>query len=396
MTKKRIEFSPQIKEIISKRAGFKCSFPNCNKTLIGPGVNNDQTINIGECAHIFSAAENGPRTDGGLDEIELKRPENGIYLCRTHHKIVDRKAKDNKYTSDLLTRYKTRHEFQISAELGEYMYPFNWINKIKISGTNLENVLSINLGKVTLLTGSNGTGKSTVIEILDSTFEQRILPRWNKPDIKFSTEIKIDNPVLSKFTSKIRHNYLHYSINDLVQPFVPYDFFVLNLSDTNEKAEDDLKYIASHFGKDRAFLKSMLLTTGIKHGLRTKSIELKEKRKIPYPVEKLYVDIGNNRTQSFKSCSSTEQNSVILDIAISIATEVAKFKSVLFLVDWTKTNNFSDGNIEKYLNYLQSSNAHFQTVFASHNERPNLDWSGWAIAKFIKEEENIMVIQNEK
>ncbi len=116
----RVEFDDKTKEIIARRAGYKCSFPSCNKTLVGPGVENNESITIGECAHIFSAVPKGPRTDGGLSDAELKRPENGIYLCRNHHKIVDSKAKDNKYTSDLLTRYKSRHEFLISAELGEY------------------------------------------------------------------------------------------------------------------------------------------------------------------------------------------------------------------------------------------------------------------------------------
>lgn len=131
----RVEFDDKTKEIIARRAGFKCSFPGCNKILVGPGVQYNESITIGECAHIFSAVPKGPRTDGGLSEDELKRPENGIYLCRNHHKIVDSKARDNKYTSDLLTRYKNRHEFLISAELGEYTYPLNWINHIKIEGT---------------------------------------------------------------------------------------------------------------------------------------------------------------------------------------------------------------------------------------------------------------------
>jgi len=393
---KRVEFDEKTKEIIARRAGFKCSFPSCNKTLVGPGVNNNESITIGECAHIFSAVPKGPRTDGGLDESELKRPENGIYLCRNHHKIVDRKAKDNKYTSDLLTRYKNRHEFLISAELGEYTYPLNWINYLKISGTIFKSPLEINLGKVTLVTGENGTGKSTIVEILYSYFEQKILPRWNKPKFTFSTEINLDNPVLSTFTATIKNNQLFYSIKKEQQPFVPYDFFVLYLRETIHSNTDDLKTIADCFGLDRAFVKSMLTTSGIKHGLRTKRMEIEETRAKPYPVDKLKVDVGNWWPQSFGSCSGTEKSSVILDIAISFATEISKFKSVLLLIDWSPTYSFDDLNIKKYLDYLQSTQAHFQTIFVSHNPRPKLDWSGWAIAKFINTNEGIKVVQNEK
>lgn len=127
---KRAEFSPATKEIIAKRAGYRCSFPGCHKVLVGPGVYNDEYITIGECAHIFSAVKKGPRSDGGLTESNLKRSENGIFLCRNHHKIVDSKSKDNRYASELLIRYKNRHEFIISSEIGEYLYPLNWINTI--------------------------------------------------------------------------------------------------------------------------------------------------------------------------------------------------------------------------------------------------------------------------
>jgi len=394
--KDRIEFDEKIKDIIARRAGFKCSFPGCNKTLVGPGVNNDDSITIGECAHIFSAVPKGPRTDGGLTEKELKRPENGIYLCTNHHKIVDRKSKDNKYTSDLLTRYKNRHEFLISAEMGEYMYPLNWINCLKITGNIFTNPIQVNLGKVTLFTGENSTGKSTIIEILYSYFSQRIIPRWNKPKSEFSTEINLDNPVLSNFTATIKNNQLFYSIKNEKQPFVPYDFFVLYLRETIKSNTDDLKKIADCFGLDRSFVKSMLLTTGIKHGLTTKRIKVEEIRTKPYLVDSLKVDIGTMGLQSFSMYSGTERSSVILDIAISFATEISKFKSVLLLIDWPPIYNFDDSNIKPYLDYLQSSKAHFQSIIVSHNPRPNLDWSGWAIAKFKKTDGIISIKQNEK
>lgn len=392
----RIEFSEITKDIIARRAGFKCSFPGCNKTLVGPGVENDKYITIGECAHIFSAVAKGPRTNGGLSDAELKRPENGIYLCRNHHKIVDGKAKDNKYTSDLLARYKSRHEFLISAELGEYTYPLNWINHLKIEGTVFKNPIELNLGKVTLLTGNNGTGKSTIVEIMHSIFQQKIYPRWDKQNVNFKTEVKLDNPILSKFTAVIEDNQIFFDVANTKQPFVPYDFFVLCLNGESRKSKDNLKTIAKSLGLERSFVKSMLNTSATKHGLRTKKIEIEEIRTKPYPVENLKVDIGSGYLHSLNAYSSTEYSSVVLDIAISFAKEISKFKSVLFLIDWSPTYSFSDPNIKQYLDYLQSSQCHFQTVFVSHNERSDLDWSGWVIAKMIEENGEIKVIQDKK
>lgn len=395
-TNLRTEFNDSTKDIIARRAGFKCSFPGCNKTLVGPGVENDKYITIGECAHIFSAVPKGPRTDGGLTAAELKRPENGIYLCRNHHKIVDIKAKDNKYTSDLLTRYKSRHEFLISAELGEYTYPLNWINHLKIEGTVFKKPIELNLGKVTLLTGNNGTGKSTIIEIMHSIFQQKIYPRWDRQSVNFKAEVHLDNPVLSNFAAVIEDNQLFFNVGNTKQPFVPYDFFVLCLNGEAKKRRDNLKAIAENLGLERSFVKSMLNTSAIKHGLRTKKIEIEEVRTKPYPVDNLKVDIGRGHMHSLNAYSSTEYSSVIFDIAISFAKEISKFKSVLFLIDWNPTNSFADLNIKQYLDYLQSSQCHFQTIFVSHNERSALDWSGWVIAKMIEENGEIKVIQDKK
>ena len=88
----RINFSSKTKRIIAGRAGYQCSFPGCGKVLIGPGKENNEIICIGECAHIFSAADGGPRGKDFLTDEKIRSAENGIYLCSDHHKIIDSNA----------------------------------------------------------------------------------------------------------------------------------------------------------------------------------------------------------------------------------------------------------------------------------------------------------------
>jgi hypothetical protein len=45
---------------------------------------------------------------------------------------------------------------------------------------------------------------------------------------------------------------------------------------------------------------------------------------------------------------------------------------------------------------LQNPNAHFQSIIVSPNERPNLDWSGWVIAKFKGKTPNTLIVQTKK
>lgn len=392
---KRIEFNKTTKDIIARRAGYKCSFPGCNKTLVGPGLNSNEWITIGEYSHIFSAKKKGPRTSGNLSPQELKSPQNGIFLCRNHHKIIDTKSQDKKYTSDLLTRFKNRHEFRISAEIGEYVYPLNWINKIGFKGGKFKNEISFNLGKVTFITGNNETGKSTIGEILYSVFSQKIYTRWDKENSDFEIKIQMDNPVLSKFEAIIKSGTLKYKIDESEQPFVPYNFLVLGLFKDIREEKDDLKSIADCLNLDREFVRTMILTTSLKHGLFSNNITVDLIRENPYKVSQIKVEMAGF-LRDFKSLSTTEKSRTVLDLVISYAAEISKYKSILLIMDWPETYNYQDETISPYINFLQSSKAHFQTLFISHRERPDLDWTGWMIAKFISNENGIQIIQNQK
>lgn len=280
MTRADSEFDDKTKTIIAQRAGYRCSYPNCGRTLIGPGQTNHEHINIGEVAHIYSAVEKGPRTRGGLSNEELKRSENGIYLCRSHHRIIDRKANSSKYTSDMLSRMKSKHEFLISAELGEYNYPINWVSYIKvIQSPMFSKELTLNLGKVTFVYGNNGTGKSIIVNLLYSVYSQDLLPAWKKHKTQFKIETALDNPVLSKIGVDIEDGKMTYQFGKLIFPFVPYDFKVICLTGNLKALRDDVETISRCLGLERDYFIQIISTIGLKHALRTKYIEIRNIRK---------------------------------------------------------------------------------------------------------------------
>ncbi|GEP52751.1 hypothetical protein FNO01nite_34230 [Flavobacterium noncentrifugens] len=397
MSRKDTEFDEKIKIIIAQRSGYKCNFPGCGKTLIGPGQTSLDYISIGEVAHIYSAAKNGPRSDGGLSIEDLKRSENGMLLCRPHHKIVDRKSKNSKYTSDMLSRMKSKHEFSISAELGEYNYPINWVSSIKVIQSSIfKNTLTLDLGKVTFVYGENGVGKTVLVNLLKSIFSQKIISSWKQNSIKFNVESTLDNPVLSKIDVEIEHGKMTYQIGKSKFPFVPYDFNVIYLYGKLKPLRDDIETIAHCLDISRDYLIQIISTIGLNFALRTKHIEIRHVRKKPYVVDRIYVDIGNGWVQSFGSCSSTEQASVVLDIVFSLASEMSKFKSVLMLIDWLPLLWFDDSNIQKYIDFLQSPECHFQTVFVAPNAKPKVKWTGWTHAHLLRTESGVTIKQTKE
>lgn len=402
----RVEFLESTKRIIAQRAGAKCSFPSCNKTLVGPGQKSNKVINVGECAHIFSAVENGPRGDGGLSENELKSPENGIFLCRQHHTIIDSKSDSNMYTSDKLSQIKYRHELSISSEIGEYLYPLNWINSIQIKESPVwKTGIKVNLGKVTHLYGNNGTGKSALVEYLSSCFKQEIHPRWKASEINM--EVNMDNPVIRNFEFLMNNRGINYVLNKETIPFVPYDIqIIMPCSDVNESI-DDIEYISKTLGFPEEQIYRILSTTGVKNGLFTEAVRIEEETDEDDDtrvLRNLKVTKKDERSLewAYEQLSDTEQTSVLLDLLISFTTELCKYRSILLILDWKPILSFKEETIRPYLEYLMSPEAHFQTIYVTPNPSESTAWLGWTLAE-LKESpksrdrsKNIEVVQINK
>lgn len=109
---KRLEFSPKTKKVLAQRVGYRCSCPKCNNITIGPGDTPSSVVILGEAAHIVGAIKNtdglSPRADPTKSEEYIKSLDNGIWLCRHHHKLVD--SKSSTYTVALLKSWKKQAE----------------------------------------------------------------------------------------------------------------------------------------------------------------------------------------------------------------------------------------------------------------------------------------------
>jgi hypothetical protein len=96
----RDEFSPKTKDLLAKRAGFRCSNPNCRQATVGPQADPQGATNLGVAAHIIAASPDGPRHDGSLTTEQRTDIDNGIWLCQTCAKLVDND--ETRYTVESL------------------------------------------------------------------------------------------------------------------------------------------------------------------------------------------------------------------------------------------------------------------------------------------------------
>ena len=197
MTTDRANFSPSDRILIARRAGYRCSFPGCDKLTVGPSEQMDQSSCIGIAAHIYSARPGGPRGSGGLNTNELKSPANGIWLCAHHASLID-KHQGIEYPAETLHTYKTLHESRIYNELSGIRTPFTWINRMKVQSSPIfAEVTEIEFAQMTLIIAANSVGKTALCQWIASTVEAKYLERWARVPSKhqrLNVEVQYSNP----------------------------------------------------------------------------------------------------------------------------------------------------------------------------------------------------------
>src|SRR2546421_4207550 len=75
-----------------------------------PIYDTEEDVITGEICHIRGKSRNGPRYDPHQTEGERNGYENLVLMCSPHNKIVDDPTTRHKYTAEILTGYKQKHE----------------------------------------------------------------------------------------------------------------------------------------------------------------------------------------------------------------------------------------------------------------------------------------------
>jgi hypothetical protein len=111
----RDEFSPTTREEIARRAGFRCSNPDCRKLTCGPRSDGRHSVDIGVAAHVAAAAEGGPRYDASMTPEERVSITNAVWLCQSCAKLVDND--EDRYPAGVLQEWTGLAEHAALLEL---------------------------------------------------------------------------------------------------------------------------------------------------------------------------------------------------------------------------------------------------------------------------------------
>jgi hypothetical protein len=111
------DFPERLKRDLAARVGNLCSYPGCRASTSGPQDDPAKAVNVGVAAHITAASPGGPRYDPDLLPEERSGPENGIWLCQNHAKLIDNDPAQ--FGVDLLKKWKKDAEAEANDRIGK-------------------------------------------------------------------------------------------------------------------------------------------------------------------------------------------------------------------------------------------------------------------------------------
>lgn len=112
----RVEFADGVKREIAFEAHLFCANPTCCR-FTSYGTTTGKARAIAEAAHIVAASSQGPRSEVSMTETELKSAENGIWLCKNCHGLID--DDPSAYPIQMLRDWKKAHQTFVSKLVGK-------------------------------------------------------------------------------------------------------------------------------------------------------------------------------------------------------------------------------------------------------------------------------------
>lgn len=394
----RVNFPPKVRKLIESAAGYQCSFPTCNRRTVGPGPTSEYVSNSGYAAHIYSAASGGPRGQGGLSVDELKSARNGIWLCGQHAKLIDNN-RGKAYPPETLLSYKALHEARIQLE-HEGMYPpIGWLHELTIvHGPVFSREQKIQLGKLNLIYGSNGTGKTTIAEWIAGFFKPKSLERWIPAERNpIRLRLSLLNPKLQQLGLALDGTRLQYSVDERPVAFNPIGYRIFKPNWPDHSIKDDRAMLACALDLPEVTLDELLMevnkfphakATNLRFELRT------DDDGNSLDQYQLRADVsGTAPGLPLRQLSRREFERILLELATAAARLSGKYCPTLLILDESISIVF-ESFFDFYSQHLLDPLNQFQTLMCIPErdlDLNNVRWNGWQVIRTSGKPPNVTI-----
>lgn len=107
----------KVRVYLALNSGGICAHPECQVRLTEGPIGDDEGAIIGVVAHIFGEKQGSARYDPTKTLEFLNSTENLIYLCPTHHTLIDKQPET--YSVEVLLHWKSEHEMRMREVTSE-------------------------------------------------------------------------------------------------------------------------------------------------------------------------------------------------------------------------------------------------------------------------------------
>ena len=361
----RAEFPQSVKRIVAERSGYRCSFPGCPRTTIGPGASPREVSRTGVAAHIYSASPQGPRGQAMSPESDITDPRNAIWLCSDHARLVDNN-RGSQFPAALLREYRNLHEARIAREHGGLNAPIGWFHELHIrSGPLFSTPARLQFGKTTIIAGDNETGKTALWQWAAGIGDVRHLHRWCTTygsNEALQYEVTYFDPEERKVGVRIQGAEVHYTVEGQPVPLQPYCVrFVAPKDESaipNWRKLDDLQRLSEMFDTPPLTIRKLLDMAPF--GSRwVKSVRLVEERGKQSAAVRLK---ANTFDLNLGGISTSELSEVVTSIAIAFARFSARYMPTLFVLDGIMAAQLDSNSLLATVERLAAPDITFQTI----------------------------------
>ena len=398
--KRRIEFSKGHRILVAQRAGYRCSFPSCNRLTIGPGVQRHKPLCIGVASHIYSASPRGPRGSGGLTTDELSSPENAIWLCPDHATLID-KNDGREYPPETLHVYKMMHENRISLELRGLDSDPKWVKSIRVISSPLfVRNIKLDFARLTFISGLNSSGKTALCQWIASSVYPHYLERWSRiPDDRERVNIEVEytnygsHAVAVSFARNDRPNY-RLDSNPTIVPTAPLKIIFPQgiRTVTYDDGPNDIQLIAKLMNLHSYNIRSLceeLNATKIGYFKQTYFEESGDTCVLLVRADAAY----SKHPIPFRQLGDSTCGRFLMELGIIAAKNFSRtYPTVLILdSDFYRLDRLW---ADRYAELLASPEIGFQTIITLRPNQvdfKNIRWIGWNSFKLVGRPPNVTV-----
>ncbi len=344
-------------------------------------------------AHIYSAAENGPRGRGGLTAEELSSPDNCIWLCAEHASTVD-KNRGQGYPPEELLAFKALQEARTSRERQGLYVPIGWIFEVSIREAPLfKPDQKFRLAKLNLIVGENRTGKTALAEWIAGSFDPKYLKRWQlKNSRAVHLEMQFLNPSIHTLQMDVNADQgLFYRIDRSAKPFNPMSLKIFHLGPITFAPDEDQEQAMCRILNMSPLLLRNLFEE-VQNFRHAKVRNLCFKREPESGHIKLYSDVsGTVPGLSMDSLSGREVERIFIELVTAAARISGEYAPTLLVLDGCPSIIF-DSFFKFYSHHFLDPDSHFQTILCIPTRALNLQsarWNGWEIIRTTGQDPNV-------